>query len=75
MSVYAQPCFWSEAAAHARLEEIVWPNGPVCPHCGSAERIGQVTGKGARAGLRFCSIAASSSAPRWERCSKAATCR
>ncbi len=54
MSVYAQPCFWSEAAAHARLEEIVWPNGPVCPHCGACDRIGQVTGKGARAGLRFC---------------------
>jgi transposase-like protein len=54
MSFHAQLCFWSEAAAHARLEEIVWPSGPVCPHCGSAERIGQVVGKGARAGLRFC---------------------
>lgn len=50
----AEPYLWNEQAAHAKLEEIVWPRGPVCPHCGAADRIGAVTGKGARAGLKFC---------------------
>jgi transposase-like protein len=43
-----------EAAALAKLEEIVWPQGPVCPHCGETRRIGRVTGRGARHGLRLC---------------------
>lgn len=44
----------SDAAALARLEEIVWPNGPVCTHCGERDRLGRVVGRGARLGLRFC---------------------
>ena len=54
MSSIVQPCFWNEAAAHAKLGQIVWPNGPECPHCGNAERIGAVIGKGARTGLKLC---------------------
>jgi Transposase zinc-ribbon domain len=54
MSILSQPYFWDEEAAHAKLEELVWPNGPVCVHCGATDRIGAVTGKGARAGLKFC---------------------
>ncbi len=54
MSVILQPYFWDEPAAHAKLEGIVWPNGPVCMRCGATDRIGAVTGKGARAGLKFC---------------------
>jgi transposase-like protein len=54
MSTISQPYFWDEQAAHAKLEDIVWPNGPVCPRCGATDRIGAVTGKGARAGLKFC---------------------
>ncbi len=54
MSIISQPYFWDEQAAHAKLEEIVWPNGPVCTRCGATDRIGAVTGKGARAGLKFC---------------------
>ena len=54
MSIILQPYFWDEPAAHAKLEEIVWPNGPVCIRCGATDRIGAVTGKGARAGLKFC---------------------
>ena len=54
MSIISRPYFWDEQAAHAKLEEIVWPNGPVCTHCGATDRIGAVTGKGARAGLKFC---------------------
>jgi transposase-like protein len=29
------PIFSDEAAARAHLEALRWPNGPVCPHCGS----------------------------------------
>jgi Transposase zinc-ribbon domain len=54
MSILSQPYFWDEEAAQAKLEELVWPNGPVCIHCGATDRIGAVTGKGARAGLKFC---------------------
>jgi hypothetical protein len=54
MSIISRPYFWDEQAAHAKLEEIVWPNGPVCTRCAATDRIGAVTGKGARAGLKFC---------------------
>lgn len=52
MSILSQPHFHNEAAARARLEKLVWPNGPVCPRCGGLERVTEV--KGARAGLRRC---------------------
>lgn len=54
MAIITQPYFWDEQAAHAKLERLVWPDGPVCPHCGAHERIGAVTGKGARTALKFC---------------------
>ena len=54
MSVLNKPYFHDEAAAFAKLEEIVWPNGPVCPHCGGVERIGKLEGQTARPGLRKC---------------------
>ena len=31
--------FSTEKAARAYFERIRWPNGPVCPHCGSAGKI------------------------------------
>src|SRR5438309_9968020 len=52
MSILSEPHFHNEAAAIARLEAIVWPNGPYCPRCGGFDRI--TTVKGARAGLRRC---------------------
>lgn len=52
MSVLSEPHFHNEAAAIARLEEIVWPQGPHCPRCGGFDRITDV--KGGRLGLRRC---------------------
>lgn len=54
MSVLSKPYFHDEAAAFAHLEGVLWPDGPVCPHCGS------VSGKHydlrkTRIGLRKCS--------------------
>jgi transposase-like protein len=50
----SQPCLWNEQAAHAKLEKIAWPDGPVCPYCGATDRIGAVAGKAARVSLKFC---------------------
>lgn len=52
MSVLSQPHFHNEEAAIARLEAIVWPEGPYCPKCGGFDRITPV--KGGRLGLRRC---------------------
>jgi transposase-like protein len=34
--VLSHPRFHDEAAAFEWVERIVWPQGPVCPHCGAA---------------------------------------
>ena len=34
--------FHDEAAAYAKLESILWPNGPHCPRCGGFDRITKV---------------------------------
>src|SRR6266542_3454241 len=52
MSILSEPHFHNETAAIARLEAIVWPQGPFCPRCGGFDRITPV--KGGRAGLRRC---------------------
>jgi transposase-like protein len=52
--MHVQPWFHQELAALRKLERIIWPQGPRCPHCGATDRIGAVTGKGARPGLKFC---------------------
>ncbi len=39
MSVLNAPHFHNEDAAFAKLESVLWPHGPVCPHCGNNERI------------------------------------
>ncbi|MBV8030179.1 MAG: transposase, partial [Betaproteobacteria bacterium] len=44
----------SEQAARAYLESIRWPKGPVCPHCGGADRQSRLEGKAHRPGLLFC---------------------
>ena len=54
MSVLSAPIFHDEATAIAKLESIIWPNGPVCPHCGDANRIGNLNGKSTRIGTRKC---------------------
>jgi transposase-like protein len=50
------PRFTDETAAREALEAIVWPNGPVCPHCGNADaaKIAKLATKTARPGLRYC---------------------
>jgi transposase-like protein len=54
VSILSAPYFHDEQAAYDKLESIVWPSGPVCPHCGCFGRITPVRGKTARIGLRRC---------------------
>jgi len=46
--------FHDEAAAYAYVEARVWPNGPVCPHCGGVERLSKMNGKSTRIGTYKC---------------------
>jgi transposase-like protein len=46
--------FHNEEKAFAYVERRVWPNGPVCPHCGGVERIGKMRGKSTRLGAYKC---------------------
>lgn len=39
MSVLSAPYFHDEAAAFAKLESVIWPEGPVCPHCGNRKKV------------------------------------
>jgi transposase-like protein len=54
MSVLSAPHFHNEKAAYAYVEARVWPEGPVCPHCGGFERIGKLSGDSTRIGVHKC---------------------
>jgi transposase-like protein len=43
----------TEKEARDYLESLLWPNGPVCPHCRS-QRVTRVAGTSGRAGLLMC---------------------
>jgi transposase-like protein len=57
MSVLSRPEFHDEAKAFEHLERIIWNGAPVCPHCGSLDRITKVKAnpsKRIRMGLWRC---------------------
>ncbi len=57
MSVLSRPYFHDEEAAFAHLEKVLWPTGPVCPHCGGVDRISKIKAnpsKRVRYGLHKC---------------------
>ena len=53
-SALSAPHFHNEEAAYAFVEKRLWPNGPVCPHCGGIERISKMAGKSTRVGACKC---------------------
>jgi transposase-like protein len=53
-SILSARVMQNEAAAIAWVESRVWPQGPVCPHCGGFDRIGKMAGKATRIGLYKC---------------------
>lgn len=57
MSVLSRPYFHDETEAFRFVEAIIWPQGPVCPHCGGFERITAIKPnpeKRVRYGLKKC---------------------
>jgi len=53
-SILNQPQFQNEEKAREYLEALRWPNGPVCPHCGSVGKHYALTGTSHRKGLWKC---------------------
>lgn len=54
MTNLTSPIFHDEEAARAHFEALRWPNGPVCPHCGSLDCATRLEGKSHRPGLFQC---------------------
>jgi len=57
MSILSKAYFHNEEAAYEHLEAVIWPKGPVCPHCGCAGRISVIKPnpeKRVRLGLKKC---------------------
>jgi transposase-like protein len=54
MSKLSKTAFHSEAQAFDYLEKTLWPDGPVCPHCGSIGKATKLQGKAARIGTWQC---------------------
>lgn len=50
------PIYHDDDKAREHLESILWPNGPVCPHCGNADpaRITKLEGASTRPGVHKC---------------------
>lgn len=54
-SVFDEAPFQNDEAARAMLESILWPNGPVCPHCGVVGHAYTTKRPGAyRCGEKWC---------------------
>ena len=54
VSALSAPHFHDEQAAYDYVEARIWPEGPVCPHCGGVERIGKMGGASTRIGTYKC---------------------
>ncbi len=46
--------FTDETAARAHFEKMRWPDGPICPHCGTIDEATELHGKSTRPGLYKC---------------------
>lgn len=55
-SVLSDKHFHDERAAYAYVEARIWPNGPICPHCGNTDkaRITKLAGESTRIGVHKC---------------------
>jgi len=54
MTDLTSPMFHDDKAARAHFEGVLWPNGPVCPHCKATENLTRLQGKSHRPGLFQC---------------------
>jgi transposase-like protein len=54
MSVLSHPRFHDVATAYEWIEARVWPEGPICPHCGAVDGATALKGKSTRLGVYKC---------------------
>ena len=54
MTTSSKAHFYDEEAAYRYVEARLWPDGPVCPHCGENKRVNKMGGKATRIGLYKC---------------------
>lgn len=54
MSDLSNPIFHDADKARGWLEKELWPDGPVCPHCGAVDEATLMRGKSHRPGLYQC---------------------
>jgi transposase-like protein len=53
-SILSAPYFHNEEAAYGFVEARIWPNGRVCPKCGTVGESGKLNGKSRRIGVYKC---------------------
>jgi transposase-like protein len=53
-SAFGDPRFHDERTAYEWIEARVWPDGPICPHCGSVDNATSLKGKSTRIGVYKC---------------------
>jgi transposase-like protein len=54
MSALSARHLHDENEAYAYVEARLWPDGPLCPRCGTLDRIGKLNGKSTRIGVYKC---------------------
>jgi transposase-like protein len=54
ISDFSNPIFHDETKARQWLEARIWPDGPVCPHCGVVDQATLMHGNSHRPGLYQC---------------------
>ena len=54
MTKSTDSAFCNEEAAYRFLEARIWPDGPVCPHCGRGDRVGRLAGQDPKPGSYKC---------------------
>lgn len=54
MTNLTDPIYQSADKAREHLEALHWPYGPVCPRCGTLDRITKLAGKSTRPGVYKC---------------------
>jgi transposase-like protein len=55
-ATFQDPMFHDEDKAREALEAQLWPDGPICRHCGNSnpDKIAKMQGKSHRPGLYYC---------------------
>ena len=53
-SAISDEALHDEAKAYELVEFVLWPDGPVCPHCGTMDRASPMKGKSTRVGAYKC---------------------